>query len=388
MTAPLVDSTTSAIALLAVLGAVCCQDASRLRANEPPVERRTSIAGTPVSDLGDSCWYVFQDQDGNHWFGSDGEGVCRYDGKSLTRFTTADGLAHDQVRAIQQHGPTGDLLVNTNGGVSKFTGGRFVPVSIVEMWPPSPTVAAAHADGEADGELEEGWRLDPGDLWMTGSGGPRRYDGTKLHQLKFPKSPLEDELAATIEHRPDWSPYDVWTVFTDRRGHAWFGTGMFGICRFDGRSFAWMFESRLTQMPGGGWLGFRSIVEDEAGDYWFGATAQRYRVEPPSADERGSVRLRYECLDGMDFTALDDERQLSHCQSIARDGRDLWMVPYRGGVWRYDGKAVAHFPLLDDRMEPITTFAIFKDRRGALWVGTHENGAYRFTGSGFERFRP
>ncbi len=29
---------------------------------------------------------VFQDRDGNHWFGLGGVGVCRYDGKSLTYF--------------------------------------------------------------------------------------------------------------------------------------------------------------------------------------------------------------------------------------------------------------------------------------------------------------
>src|SRR5690349_12143758 len=30
--------------------------------------------GEVVSDIGDSCWYVFQDRNNNYWFGSDGQG--------------------------------------------------------------------------------------------------------------------------------------------------------------------------------------------------------------------------------------------------------------------------------------------------------------------------
>jgi hypothetical protein len=52
-------------------------------------------SGETVSDIGNSCWYVFQDKDNNFWFGTDGNGVCRYDGKTVTRFTTKDGLSHD-----------------------------------------------------------------------------------------------------------------------------------------------------------------------------------------------------------------------------------------------------------------------------------------------------
>lgn len=89
--------------------------------------------GEPVSAIGKSCWIVFQDKNNKHWFGSDGRGVCRFDGKTITRFTTKDGLGHDQVRGIQQHAPSGDILITTNAGVSKFDGQRFAALPITEM---------------------------------------------------------------------------------------------------------------------------------------------------------------------------------------------------------------------------------------------------------------
>src|SRR5688572_8661879 len=92
--------------------------------------------GEIVSDLGASCWVVFQDASDDYWFGSDGNGLFRYDGTTLTRFTTKDGLAHDAIRGIQQHEATGHLLVSTNGGVSKFEGERFVTLPVTELSSP------------------------------------------------------------------------------------------------------------------------------------------------------------------------------------------------------------------------------------------------------------
>ena len=40
---------------------------------------------------------MFQDKAGNIWFGTNDEGVCRYDGHSLKYFSTAEGLAGSAV---------------------------------------------------------------------------------------------------------------------------------------------------------------------------------------------------------------------------------------------------------------------------------------------------
>ena len=48
----------------------------------------------------------------------------------------------------------------------------------------------------------------------------------------------------------------------------WFGTSVFGACRFDGKSIKWMYENNLTIGLNGGTFGIRSIFEDKKG---FGA---------------------------------------------------------------------------------------------------------------------
>ena len=65
------------------------------------------------------------DSRGNLWFGTDGGGVSRYDGKSFTNFTTAQGLANNTVLSITED-KTGNLWFGTaGGGVSRYNGKSF-----------------------------------------------------------------------------------------------------------------------------------------------------------------------------------------------------------------------------------------------------------------------
>lgn len=80
--------------------------------------------GDTVDNLGNHLWYVFQDKKSNYWFGSNGEGVYRYDGKTLVRFTTKDGLCNDSIRQIKEDG-FGNVYFSTMGGINKFDGKQF-----------------------------------------------------------------------------------------------------------------------------------------------------------------------------------------------------------------------------------------------------------------------
>ena len=68
---------------------------------------------------------IYEDRDGNVWFATD-QGVQRYDGYSWTNYTTADGLADDEVFAkLRSLGerlraqPGGDALRELSMGMSR-----------------------------------------------------------------------------------------------------------------------------------------------------------------------------------------------------------------------------------------------------------------------------
>jgi ligand-binding sensor domain-containing protein len=252
----------------------------------PASEQNSTMAkGTTVSELSKSIWSVFQDKNGNHWFGSNGQGVYRYDGTTITNFTTKDGLCDNQIRGIQED-KSGNVYVNTVKGISKFDGRTFTTL----------TPSASRSP------MTE-WKLQPDDLWFAGaqdSGVVYRYDGKALHALEFPKTKRGDEhyVAMPRSKYPNakYSPYDVYTIYKDRSGSLWFGTATLGAVRFDGKSFDWLYEDHLTNPPGGGSFGIRSIIEDKEGKFWFCNTQYRYSISlnNPPGTEKGLIHYKRE----------------------------------------------------------------------------------------------
>ncbi len=349
--------------------ATCCVASlvSTCAADSAPV---VTFDGVP--DIDASCWVVFQDRSDHYWFGSDGRGLFRYDGKALTHFTTADGLCNDHVRGIQQHA-SGDLLITTLGGVSRFDGRRFVTLPVAEMTNPT-----------------DGWALDPDDVWLPFQPmqkGPYRYDGKTLYHLRFPKSPREDAYFASSPNL-SWSPYEIYCVYKDRRGSMWFGTANLGICRYDGKSHDWMYENHLTQLAGDRMFGIRSIIEDDDGAFWFCNTRYRFRIGPRTASRPGPGSIEYTRETGIDLGGVAGSDQEIYFQSVViGENGHLWMATFGFGVWEFDGKKLTHHRIEEDG-KTVQIVSISKDNHGELWLGTHAHGAYRFDGATFRKFRP
>jgi hypothetical protein len=345
-------------------------------AGRPASDVTSALPGEVVEDLGDSALVVYQDSRGAHWFGSDGGGVVRYDGTSLVRFTSAHGLAGNQVRQIQEDGD-GRLYVTTVGppdgfGISRFDGERFTTLVPVEAAGPG-----------------EGWDLAPGDLWFQSFGmddGPYRLDGETLVRLSFPRIALEDTFRARFPN-VTYSPYNVYATHRDRSGAMWFGTSSLGVCRYDGRSFQWITEDELTELEDGPSLGVRGIVEDEDGTFWLGNLLHRYDVRPhPASSGVGATWYRRE--PGPVAADAPDVGN-AYFMSGLRDRHGVtWTATYSRGVWSYDGERLTHHPVRDGEGNGVTLFTIYEDRDGVIWVGSHAAGAWCLVDGRFERFRP
>lgn len=326
--------------------------------------------GDTVSALARNTWIIFQDKNNNYWFGSDSQGVFRFDGKQIVRFSTKDGLLNNQVRGIQEDKP-GNIFITSLGGINKFDGQKFTTLPVVE---------STH------------WQKEPDDLWFSILGrsneyGPYRYDGKTLYHLKFPKHHMEDEYYA-VHGRHPWSPYEVYTIYTDKQGNIWFGTSNLGICRFDGTTLSWLYEDHLTNVPGGGSFGIRSIIEDKDGKFWFCNTGYRYHILPGNIIKQDSILIRYERERGIDdLKTPDGKNRVYFQQAVKGDNGDLWLATHTEGIWRYDGKNVTRYPVMEGAAAA-KVVSIYKDGTGRLWLGTSNAGVYRFNGKSFEKFEP
>ncbi len=67
---------------------------------------------------------IFQDSKGNLWFGTLGEGVVRYDKKTLRYFANSEGFISQSVFAINED-KMGNMWFGTDQGVYKYDGTTF-----------------------------------------------------------------------------------------------------------------------------------------------------------------------------------------------------------------------------------------------------------------------
>jgi len=337
--------------------------------------RSTPAIGETVSAIDDRYTMALQDKDNNYWFSNGAQGVYRYDGKGITRFTTKDGLCSDTVGGMQQHAPTGDIVILTSGGLCRFDGSAFTRLSVLD---------AAKSE----------WKIQPDDLWFSAgqdTGAVFRYDGTVVHRLTFPATKAGDahykELPRDKYPNAKYSPYDVYNIFRDSKGDVWFATATLGACRYDGTTFAWFVKPAVELAN----FGTRSIIQDKDGKYLFSSTPNRYTFDPVPQDATRnggvgvrSVEINYHMEPG--FGTAEDP--FSVFMSAVKDKKgDLWLCTLGAGVFRYDGTRITHYPVTHDGA-PIWVHAISLDRLENPWLATNEHGAYKFDGEKFEKFKP
>jgi ligand-binding sensor domain-containing protein len=136
-------------------------------------------------------WSIHQTADGSMWFGT-ARGLARYAAGRVDVFTTANGLAGDDVKIIRED-EDGGLWVGTYGGLSHFKDGKFTSYS-QENGLPSDRVRSLYLDGE-------------GTLWIgTYDGGLARLKDGRFTQYNT-RNGLFDE--------------GVFQILEDGRGNFW-----------------------------------------------------------------------------------------------------------------------------------------------------------------------
>jgi ligand-binding sensor domain-containing protein len=301
---------------------------------------------------------VFQDREGNYWFGTNGDGVSRYDGSSLTYFSLAEGFGGVAVRGILQ-APDGAMWFATNGGVSRYEAGSFTNFTM--------------ADGLSDDSVWSMMQDRAGTLWVGTHNGVCRFDGTSFIPFPLPRAEVEN---------PDsrFSPKVVFGMFEDQAGNLWFGTDGEGAHRYDGTSFT----SYTTQDGLAGNI-VRSISGDRHGRIWIGTNG-------------GGVS----CYDGTTFRNFTQKDGLNNDRvyEILEDrAGNMWFSTLGAGACRYDGTSFTAFGVdqgLNINEHPCpcgsgNTYKtchgpngghvqeIFEDKDGILWFGC-SGGLYRLDG--------
>ncbi|MGO9862696.1 MAG: two-component regulator propeller domain-containing protein [Terriglobales bacterium] len=320
---------------------------------------------TPAfSDNNIFCLMVSQDD--TLWIGTEGGGLIQYRNGAFRAFSSKDGLTNSFVRSVYQD-RAGRIWIGTDNGLFQFRGGRLERVDDSATVP----LLAVHAIYE-DHE---------GGLWVGGS---------RLLRLKG-NSVVEYHLAGEA------SQNRVKSLLETADGSIWVGT-VSGLHRkVFAQGSATHFEKQrevdgtvrfLRQTSGGAlWIGtighglyidrdgvfskmtapgrlpsntVLSLFEDVEQNIWVGTQA-------------GMLRLSNTPVRTVALPNASD----SDAETVYEDrGGEVWIAAAELFRYRDEKAAPYRFPGISG----VRIRNVFRDREGALWVGTEGGGVYRQVG--------
>jgi ligand-binding sensor domain-containing protein len=328
----------------------------------------TLLPGRPASSepdtsaqIGKDIHCIFQDKAGSFWFGTDGEGVCRYDGWSFTDYTEKDGLCSNFVRNIAED-QNGTIWFGTRDGICRFEGNAFTTLAERDI----------HRSTGGPARRSQG---EPGILWFAARDGAYRLDGKSCSYVALSQADVD------VRFRQDHpeinrAPYAVYSVLEDRSGIAWFGTEQRGVCRYDGTTFTYLTAQGLNNAA------VRCIFQDQTGCLWFGSNGAgvcRYdgRTLTNFTEQKGLGNAEFPT------TLVGRPGTLARVWTVAEDrAGNLWFGTIHSGAWRYDGRDLVNFTV-EDGLTSNANWTIYKDRAGDLWFGTCGGGVCKYDGRTF-----
>lgn len=283
---------------------------------------------------------MYQDSKGNFWFGTNTNGIIRYDGQALEKVTPAQLSKSTSVRMIVED-EAGNVWLATSEGLVKYDGEAFTVYST-----------------EAGLPHEEIWGLTvdaSGLIWVGTGGGVSHFDGKRFQPFVLPESVVENPQRMLSDKL-------VFTMLEDRQGAMWLVTDGNGIFKYHAGAF-----THLTKQNGLPDNSVADIFEDKQGNIWIGTFY-------------GGVSR----FDGKTFTHFTREGIIQGDEAYnfcADKAGNIWFSAENHGVYRYDGKAFAQFTM-EDGLATNTVQDVYADQKGQIWCSTWQ-GISLFDGQRF-----
>ena len=293
-----------------------------------------------------------QDRFGNLWFGTTGDGVFRYDGKSFKQYTRKEGLNSNRVWSIMEDNK-GNIWMGTDDGVCRFDGKTFSRISMTNQ------LGFNYSFSNKKNDVWSICQDRKGIIWFGTYDNLYRYDGKNFSRF------LDDRA---INNKSRVALTGVNCIYEDKNGILWFGSGMLpgseGVCSFDGK------DLNCSKPNGDGWI--RYIIADKNNRIWFGG--------------RSKGNFYFEEKKFIPFTQKTGIGNSILCDSKG----NIWFTgaesntdyENKEGIWRYDGKDFKNFSAKEG-MGNYFVHCMVEDRDGNIWIGTRNTGLYKYDGKKF-----
>ena len=269
---------------------------------------------------------VMQDRSGNLWLGTNGDGVCRYDGKKLEYFSDDEGFWGVAVRGMSEDSK-GNLWFGTERGLNRYDGKTFTNFSTREGMPHSDVWDVIVDDKDR--------------VWVATLEGACYFDGKKFVPFELPESTPDPDRGVT-------SANIVHSIMQDRAGRMWFGNNS-GVFVYDGKDL-----KNYSVEDGVCGDCVNRILESSDGTIWI------------ATHHNGICRF-----DGKSFQSVTKEDGVEGTEGWGlyedRSG-NVWFTLEHSGVYRYDGEKFTQIHR-DQGLACNAVQCVYEDKERRLWIG-------------------
>ncbi len=370
----------------------------------------------------DAITCLLQDRLDNIWFGSNGGGISKYDGKRFTHYTEVEGLGKNEVRAMLED-KAGNLWFGMAGGsILKFDGKHFIHFNSSYNYLNNYVLSI----------LED----KNGNLWFgTDGGGVLKLSPAHVAQKKQQKHLINNYTFTHFTQQEGLINNYVNCIIEDKFGSLWFGTEA-GVCRltlgkspiYSGDKNSADTEYTFTHFSEKDGLSSNlvfSIVEDKTGMLWFGTESGVTQYNGNIVDDQiNDTRIYSPSLKDPEVNKRDLVKKFTHFTeneglvsnyilSMMEDrAGNLWFGTYEG-ISKYDGNCIDRImdkgslqstsqgdlkKYMHDTIRTFmnfteseglsnnTVFCMLEDKTGNLWFGTGGGGLSEYDGKMFSHF--
>jgi ligand-binding sensor domain-containing protein len=294
--------------------------------------------------------YSIEDAEGNLWFGSNGEGLYKYDGKLFVHFGMEQGLNSNIIYSILQD-KTGNVWVGTKKGLNRFDGNKFNSIPIVL------SITTSSFSSNTNNTENAVWCMlqdKNGTIWFGTDDGVYCYNAKEFTRF------LDNQ---TLTNKDSLNLKGIFSILEAKNGNIWFAEcAAEGVSSFDGKRLNTIIpykEIRRTDR----------IIEDKQNNLWF-ATAFK-----------GIGKY-----DGKTFTPniFKDQHQNGSYNILEDAIGNIWFDT-EDGLGLYDGKTLN---ILTEKDGTITKdfIPILLDKSGNLWFSSKGMKLYKYDGKKFTNY--
>ncbi len=268
-----------------------------------------------------------QDNEGNYWMGTEGDGLYRFRKKAISMIDKENGLQNEKMLSITKL-TDGKILMSTNcDGIYEWEDGK-VTLSSVHNYIDTGCYWSVFQDSK-------------GRIWL---GGDKPYMTESI-----------DKPGKFFGSEDGYDGYSVFAITEDSKNRIWVATTT-GIFIYDGTTFT----EKLTENEGLYYRDARILYEDSSGKMWIGTNGGLNTYKDKEI-QKISLALNFE----------SDIITQPHVRAIHEDEDGIfWIGTYGDGLFRIKDGEFFHFNTGNGLYDNVVSH-IIEDENGYFWMGSN-----------------